>query len=250
VALESHHLKLSTDRAGDVDLLIACGWVRDGLGATLYRLRAEFDAAKGEDRIAGAYLISLRERAIRATLASADAATAAAAAETKTLHDQIDRETLTLRALVLLKLKSLDGATKAMRHYAEQSAARRGCCLEMARLYSLSGQVLQILLDPLCPKCEGRGFWGGYGGPLVWHQGPGSCERSGRRRVQLGQSMEEEAFGRWMLSDLERKMARVDQLMRKFLRASSYEAPGARVESEARLRRRLSELRSADAQLD
>ena len=50
-AIESSHLEVLPTRCS-VDYLIAAGWIRDGLGASLYRLRTEFDAVRGEQRLA------------------------------------------------------------------------------------------------------------------------------------------------------------------------------------------------------
>ena len=53
----SIHLRLDLEKPGDVDLLIAAGWIKESLATSLYRLRGEFDRAAGPLRLAVARII-------------------------------------------------------------------------------------------------------------------------------------------------------------------------------------------------
>lgn len=262
-AAQSSHLRLNMKRSGVVDLLIAAGWTREGLATAMYRLRAEFDCVKGENRLAFTRDAQLRHQA--------DAETQAARAETarmkfgptlanKNMEDaaaitaQAEAEAVTARALVLMKLKSLDGVTRALRHYGEQQAVRRNFDASPDTVRRIVGRVLDLRLDPLCPACHGVGFHGGYGTPKVICSAKGGCKGSGRRPVYFG-NLEAEAFGRWMLADLDRKLSRVDELMRAFLsRLQSGDDvrldPGLVSAPMAELQQHLADLRSVQASSD
>lgn len=51
-AMQSTHLEVLVDERCSVDLLVAAGWVKDGLGTMLYRLRTEYDAVRGAHQAA------------------------------------------------------------------------------------------------------------------------------------------------------------------------------------------------------
>lgn len=260
-AVRSSHLRSTSERAGDVDLLVAAGWVREGLATAMYRVRGEFDCVKGEARVTNEHLAQLRaQRAERWDQAETEAK-ATRFGPTRTvlyrqqctaLDEQIEREALTARAFILIKLKSLTAVTRALRHYAEQQASRRGFMeARPGQAYRIVGHALDLMLDPLCAPCDGRGFTGGY---LKHKVICTACKGAGRRPLEFG-GIEADLFGRWLIADVERKLARVEKLMRGFLNAvQSGQAVRVDVErveaSTAELTERLAALRSAQAAAD
>lgn len=178
-ATESSNLRAKADQGGDVDLLIAAGWVTDGLATSLYRLCAEFDSVKQE-------------------IGRADA--------------------LTARLLVLINLKSLQSCADGVHAFAlGQNALRSG--REKVDVNRISRQVLDVMLDPTCHHCEGRGFNGGShrGEPQVICR---PCRGTGHRRDWIGKNEAERVFAAKLLALLQSRIAEVDKLMRRFLRQS------------------------------
>lgn len=116
-ALESHHLEVKEGR-GDVDLLVAAGWVHDGLGTKLYRLRSEWDAVRGEHRLAeAAAQVADKKHTVRVRAVARMAEGDDRAEALQYARDQIaaaERAALTARALIMVHLKTLHAATVAL----------------------------------------------------------------------------------------------------------------------------------------
>jgi len=271
LAARASRLTVRADRPGNVDLLIAAGWIKDGLATTLYRLMSEFDVVRGEQRVATVE----QDRLAREW---SEASTAAAVEVRRRPHERsilfvgppssqhfmrgpnaislaATRAATQARAFHLLEMKTLPLAKRAVLRYADQQATFQGLVdLSPDEVAQLCGQVLQTLLDPLCPVCEGRGFTGGFSAPQVWHQGEGSCRRTGRRIIKFSPNPVGELFARWLLADLDRKASRVDRLMRKFMQQyierSDDHDPARAAAAQEDLRRQLVDLRSAEAASD
>jgi len=164
-AIHSSHLEVKEEARGDADTIIAAG-MAETLGVMLARLRAEWDTIHPTERAQAA-------------------------------------DDLTARVLVLIKLRTLDQAKRAILNFAVKQAERRGVDPQDHALIDLCGKVLDVWLDRKCHHCEGRGFNGGYREPQV-HCRP--CRGSGNRR--LGQLHEVEAFhqyGLWLLNLMDTK---------------------------------------------
>lgn len=125
-ALQSSHLEV-TVRPGDVDLLIASGWAREGLGCQLYRLRVEFDSIN------------------RLELARATA--------------------LMAKLMTLNKLTMLGPTFRAVCAFAATSAARSRLDATDRQVETVAGNALDAWIAPNCYHCGGRGFNGGFGIP-------------------------------------------------------------------------------------
>lgn len=176
-AIESSDLRVRETR-GDVDMLIAAGW-SESLGTLLYRLLVEFDAVRA----------SVRRGPLNQTE----------------------------RLLILGQLKTLREAREALGQFAIQQATRRRFMQPDAVVLKLVGKVLDVLLDPLCHHCDGRGFTGGS------HRGEKRtlcqpCGGSGHRRYRIGRSEAEHQFTAGLLLDMEAKLAEVDRGMRQLMR--------------------------------
>lgn len=128
-ALNSSHLEVATDRTGDVDLLIAAGWAREGLGCQLYRLRVEFDSIN------------------RLELARADS--------------------LTAKLMTLNKLTMLRPAIKSLDEFAQLAAVKAKLDATPRAVYLIAGFALDAWISPLCHHCRGCGITGALGMPQL-----------------------------------------------------------------------------------
>lgn len=179
-ATEAHSLTVNTWRSGPVDVLIAAGMAGDGLGVSLVRLRAEFDSVRS---------------AVRGT----------------------GNNSLTERALALMQLRTLRKVREMVGDLAAKQAVVTG--FRSRHLMAITGKVLDVLLDPLCHHCEGRGFNGGgrheqTGPPVLCRP----CGGTGHRRATIGRNAPEREFARHMLALLERSATRAEGEMSRRLR--------------------------------
>lgn len=182
-AMESSNLKLETEKRGDVDLMIAAGWVPDTLGAQLYRLAVEFDA-------------------VRTSIHTG-----------KTLTPMSRYE-------ILSRMRSLVPATLALGRHACVQATKRKFMQPDEVVLKVTGRVLDVWLDGLCSPCEGRGFTGGgrheQSGPQILCR---ACKGTGHRRHNLGKTPAEVEFAGFLLADMQERMTGVETMMRRFLRS-------------------------------
>jgi hypothetical protein len=181
-AVNSSHLEMRPGMDA-ISVIIAAGWVRDGLGTILYRLRTEHDAAKGD----------IRRIASQPEASQTDA------------------------ALVAGKLKSLHSATLAVRRFAINSAKRHAGLLRYHGddAPEVAVRALGYWLDPLCHSCNGRGFSGGTGTPVEVCK---HCHGSGRTLPRLSKTEAGQQFGYLLISEFERKTTRVGELIKRHLR--------------------------------
>jgi hypothetical protein len=179
-AINSSHLEC-TDKRGDVDRLIAAGWVSNTLATMLYRLRVEYEATDASMKV------------------------------TKTTQDG-DR--IIKQVQVLMSLNSLHTTKEALGNHAIRQATRRRFMRPDNEVDIITGKVLEHWLSPNCHHCSGRGFSGGFDGPKILCT---KCQGSGKRTLHFKTEAESD-FGRWLLSDMERMMANVETEMRRFLR--------------------------------
>ena len=141
-ACVSSDLRLREVRS-DVDYLIAAGLSSSQFGATLFRLRSEFDTVKAQIKGQGA-------------------------------------NSLVDRVLILSQLGTLHTAKQQLGAYSIKIATRRAFMEPDEKVLILAGRSLDLFLDPTCDKCEGRGKNGGYGSPEVICR---SCGGSGKRHI-------------------------------------------------------------------
>jgi len=79
----------------------------------------------------------------------------------------------------------------------------------------IGARALMYWLDPLCGHCHGRGFCGGSGEPVELCK---HCHGSGRTLPKLGKTEDGQHFGYLLVSEFERKTARVGELIKRHLR--------------------------------
>jgi hypothetical protein len=181
-AMESSNLKTDADRRGDVDMMIAAGWVPDTLGAMLYRLAVEFDQVRGNLRMGK-------------TLAAID------------------------RYEIVGRLKSLGPVKTELGRLACLRATKESFMHPDAKVLQLVGRVLDVFLDPTCTPCGGRGFTGGgrheESGPQIICR---ACKGTGQRRANLGRQQDEKDFAADLLADMQARMEGVERMMKRYLR--------------------------------
>lgn len=177
-ATVSSHLRAQEGR-GDVDYLIAAGWMQDTLGALMYRLRGEYDAARASVPPVG----SIPEQRLAAMLA----------------------------------LKTLREARDAFGRFAAAVVATRaGFMRPDSEALTIAGQVLEVWLDPLCHHCDGRGFTGGsHRGEKQTICRP--CRGSGHRRDWIGRDPEQRRFASRLLLELEQHQLHAERTMQASL---------------------------------
>lgn len=177
-ALESSHLEVDVEHPGDVDVLIASGWVKPSLGSDLLRTRSEYDS------------VNKRELACAA-------------------------DSLVSRVVVLSSLSSLDTTKRHVAGFAIQMATITKFDREPEEVLRIAAKALDVWLDPICHQCTGRGHSGAYGAPLVLCK---PCGGSGSRRYRLASSEADHQFGKLLLTRFDEKVEGVANAMRKFLR--------------------------------
>lgn len=238
-ATQSSHLEVIERRTGDVDILIAAGWVGDSLGTLLYRLVAEWDAVKGERTLYEQEVTRLQELH-RESTAHRDREQAQIKfgptrwtiyrEQTDQHAKDIAREIVTGRAMVLMNLKTLAPAREALGRFGIQHAAAKGYPIATPALFAVVGRVLDVFLDPLCGHCAGRGFNRAKGDSdaiVVDRDRKGlmvlcrPCKGSGKRSDDdIGKDAIERQFAGNLLFEMASKMTNVERSMRSFLRTS------------------------------
>lgn len=205
-ATRSSHLEVKPTRCS-VDYLIAAGWTDDNLGVRLFRLRDEYDSIRAEHRMAEA---NLKAEVVAAWKAKPEDKT--------TMIEEAARAALIARALIMVRLKTLEPARSALYGFALATAVRSGFPRKnrdndgIVRM--IVGRCLDAWLDPLCHDCDGRGFNGSPGSPMVICT---SCNGSGRRHVRLAHDESGHEFGSRIMAEMDRKTARVASMMQRWL---------------------------------
>lgn len=266
-AMDSSHLTLTPDRLGDVDVLISAGWIRDGLGTALYRLMHEFDAVRGEHRLAYENLRSA-ERAARRVIDESSGQklehllslvadgvqredlASDAAKRIKGAKAELNAARITARsakALILVQLKTLSRAKLALASYAIGQATRQRYMQDNDHVVRIAGAALSAWMDPICNACSGRGFNDGYLKPKILCT---ECSATGRQRVSLDGSDAGHAFGRFLLVQMDRKTERVSEAMKRFWSREGGERGKSAIASIEDLRTRLLGMRSRAAEND
>lgn len=209
-AIESSHLEVTLE-VGDVDMLVAAGWTHESLGTLLFRLLVEFDGVRGDYRLAVQALRAAELRARQLSRSKDPARLEKARAELRAA----EAAAMTEKALMLIAMKSLPEARRALGAFAIQLATRRRYMRNDADVLAIAGRALSAFLDPLCGVCDGRGFSGGVGTPKVICA---PCHGTGRREARLGSDNPSHRFGRELLVEMDLMVVRVARKMKRFLR--------------------------------
>lgn len=164
-AVNATSLELDPRTSKQADTLMAAGWA-DHLGVLLHRLAQEFDQVKGDVR-------------------------------------RIAANQQTEKLLILMHLKTLREAQNAVAMFALQTATRQRFMLADKPVISIAGSVLLAWLDPLCARCGGVGYVGGYDGEV--RKPCRSCGCTGKTTATIGHDDEQRRFARFLAAELDAK---------------------------------------------
>lgn len=161
------------------------------------------------------------------------------------LRDQIAHDAWMAHAFVLMRLQSLSSTKQAFGEWAlvmankrrfmdvgplpmvdpDRSslvaAWRKGKRAQQTVVLALAGRVLDLVLDPNCYRCDGRGFNGGYShNPqrICNDMRKGGCGGSGKRNTKIGKSKDEDDFAAYLLTEIDIMLGRVTREMNQKLR--------------------------------
>jgi hypothetical protein len=161
------------------------------------------------------------------------------------MRDQVAHDAKMAHAFVLMRLQSLASTKQAFGEWAMSMAIRRrfmdvgplpvvdpdksslvaawrkGKQAQQAVVQTLAGRILDLVLDPNCYRCEGRGFNGGYSqNPqrLCNDTRKGGCGGSGRRSTLIGRSKEEDDFAGYLMMEIDIMLGRTTREMNQKLR--------------------------------
>lgn len=220
-SVTSSHLEV-TEFVGDVDALIAAGWLRDSLATSLWRLRVEYDQVDDRqlaplqpeqppDRFAGD---TEQARADRAEWVKA---------EQQRIADDFKARRMVARALALLQLRSLTPAKDALGRFVMAEATRKGLNLTSAEEMAMAGRILNAFLDPNCKTCHGVKFKVIPGTGRLSPIPCDACDGSGRERLRFtGNTTDAEVrFTRHVLALIDGKIDHVAKVMGRFLRQNA-----------------------------
>lgn len=220
-AIKSDHLRMNERVAGDVDLLIAAGWVHDSMAMQLYRLAVEFDLVRGEiDRVRNNYvpaaqaLAEQQEAALVRSKTRMHGPTQAAMLVQQAEADRL-QAIKQARAFALERLKSLHSTAAAFGDWSCLMARKQKHPLmqDDARIKKLAGRVLDTWIDSRCDRCSGTGMLlvGGI------TQKCSGCRGSGNRTAMIGFDADERQFARFLFAEMDRRTSGVDAALRKFM---------------------------------
>ena len=235
-------------------MILAAGMQHERLGAILLRLQSEYDAVRGDleraGHIAPQRTAQARELSARARLAErlkdydAAATLKALAAD---IRERTPGEVLSARTFILMGLKTLHDGKQRFGAFAIGLGVQPKRNIKPHTAATLSGQVLDVWLDPTCHTCDGTGMVGNaYGGEV--RKQCGTCAGSGHRRDIIGRNPAERIFARDLLAELQRRVAAAAGGMGQAL------APPEPIEPDTAelrgLHGRLADMRGAVAQTD
>jgi hypothetical protein len=256
-AVSSKKLALNLEAPCTLDLLIAAGWVTDAVGLYLFRLRGEYDAARGlvlaaegyqrqlQDQIAGWKIKSKRRNADKEEIAT----------KIEKLEKQLEHQRAHDALTVVENLKTLAGAKEAFGAWvlaqaskfplrglppeprapgpkasAEQLQQHRAACERHHRRVVQAALENNVGTDKDVLAIAGRVLQAYLLGDchkcagrafIGRHGGPQlkctACHGTGKARYSIGKTDAERAFVAHLLSEIDNKVNEVKQQMKRFL---------------------------------
>jgi len=233
-------------------LILAAGLQRERVGIMLLRLRAEYDMVRGELERAGQIAPAgakraqeLRQQAEKARRIGEHDVAAQLLAEADSIQRRTPAEVMSARAVILVSLTTLHAAKQELGALAVRMGANPRRILASAVSLRLAGRVLDVWLDETCHRCDGTGILGSRYQGDAERECP-TCKGTGHRRDILGDSLQQTQFAGDLLAEVQRQVAVAAAGIRAAIHAES--GPAAEIHHE--LRRRLAELRGAEAAAD
>lgn len=233
-------------------VVMAAGMQRDRAGVLLLRLRAEYDAVRGELEQAGQIAPRSMDRA-RLLLQDAERLKKAERwleaetliVEAEAIQRRTPAEVTSARAVILVSLTALSDARQELGALAVRMGANPKRALEPGIALHLAGRVLDVWLDETCHKCDGTGRIGNrYAGDR--ERECTACKGTGHRRDILGDSLKQTLFARDLFAELQRQVAAAASGIKAAIHADS--GPSKPMHPE--LVSRLAELRGEQAATD
>jgi hypothetical protein len=245
-ATHTSHLEVITRKQGDADVLMAAAFASKSthdrydmrIGAKLFRLISEFDEARSDARLA-------RRNSIRKLAEAKEASKSkrkTAAEDAEALRAQETHDAKMAKAFILLRLKSLADTREAFGRWVMMWAVKRNFMpfgamptdvllmpawreqfvRRETAVMGLAGKMLDVIIDPLCPHCDGRAFTGGYSGtPQVKCREcckPANPAHGRRDKLPIGLSAEQHQFSGYLMAEVEKLLRAVEADMSKRLR--------------------------------
>lgn len=169
-ATDASNLRVEADRGGDADLLIANGWSRSRLGASLMRLHSEWDGA---------------EKPRKATEAEINLLALTFAKE-KSIPKQLTLAREQAARWHLHELKLLFGKLKSLPEVRQQVAIQ-AAKWRVFDPVSTAGAVIGYWLDQTCHVCDGRKWQSIMGSPGLSSRICQACHGSGISKTPHGE---------------------------------------------------------------
>lgn len=234
-------------------VVMAAGLQRDRAGVLLLRLRAEYDAVRGELERAGQIVpsragdrMALERRVALAISADDDQQTIEELkAALERFENRTEDEIKTASAVILVSLTTLSDARRQLGALALRMAANPKRRQSVNDALQLAGRVLDVWLDDVCHKCDGTGKRGNRYAGEVERECP-TCKGSGHRRETIGRDEHCRHFARDLFAEVQRQVAAAAAGIKAAIHADS--GPSKPMHPE--LVRRLAELRGVDAAAD
>lgn len=185
-ALSSSNLRPLEHRPTDIDVVIAAGAVRESLATSLYRLRAEFDAAR-------------------------------AGLKLKLQQAQKDQHHIKTQGL-----KGFTSTRAALHRFAVQITKRKHWKASQSDPHMLeraTDRVLDMVLSPVCDRCNGVRFKLIPGTNRTSDKLCPVCRSTGIRPLRFppGATGEEVWLTRYLIATLDQKMDHVNTLISRHL---------------------------------
>jgi len=194
LAIGASNLRVG-ERHGGADMVLAAGMQDHRLGVILLRLQSEYDTVRGDLERAG-------EIAKQGDVEARRLKGAELAEQSRRTREEI----LTARCLILIHLKTLDSAKRAVAAFAIRSAMKQRFMARNEVVVKLAGRVLDVWLDPTCHVCDGTGWVSsGYHGTFV--KACDACNGTGNRRENMGTNEASRWFAFLLMGNLQREMA-------------------------------------------
>jgi len=243
---------VAVSRGVQSSVVMAAGLQRDRAGVLLLRLRAEYDAVRGELEQAGQIAPRgldrarvLRQEAERLKKAERWLEAEALIVEAEAIQPRTKAQVKTAHAVILVALTSLHQARQELGALAVRMGAnpKRGLAPNVA--LQLAGRVLDVWLDETCHRCDGTGVLGSRYQGEADRQCP-TCKGSGHRRNILGDGLQQTRFAGDLLAEVQRQVAAAAAGIKAAIHADGGDVKPMNPE----LARRLAELRGAEAAAD
>ena len=196
-AVDSSNLRMK-EGPGDLDVIVSAGMLEDALGASLLRLRVEYDSVSSEHRAAE---IAFRARDAESKRQRGDRDGLTAETRSALIMARAQRAAMTAHMLIMVRLTTLREAKEIVAAWAIRQAPRLRFHRPPEHIMALACRVLDVHVSPICRHCQGRGLNGNL--QKGERQAPcRPCKGSGNRRESIGRDDADRGFASALLMEL------------------------------------------------